>query len=258
MNPFNWKNSVKSFLAISIASLSIISNVSAQEQCGRVSVGTGVDLVSSYNWRAVDFGNSPAIQPYISLNAYNFELTGWGSYALIAQEEHEGKAVPFTEIDLLLKYAIQTSVGTFTPGVVDFYYPYEHMRFSDFKGVENDESKGAHWVNVELAYTGPESFPVSLLVDYAAHNDPDKPVYFEVGYPVKIGETDVDLFVGAAKGTHKASLYGIENDKIGIVNAGVTVTKNLSVTKEFALPISTSFVMNPYLSKAYLVFKISL
>lgn len=257
MSSFNWKSNVKFFLVISFLSIFVSSNLFSQEK-GSVSLGTGVDLVSSYNWRSVDFGNSPAIQPYISLEAYNFEFVAWGSYALIAQVEHEGKNVPFTEIDLLLKYAIPTSVGTFTPGVVDFYYPYEHMRFSDFKGVENEESNGAHWVNVELAYTGPESFPVSLLVDYGMHNDPDKPIYFEVGYPVKISETDVNLFVGAAKGANKASLYGIEDSKLGVVNAGVTVTKNLTITKEFSLPVSTTFAMNPYLSKASLVLKISL
>ncbi|MCU7492247.1 MAG: TorF family putative porin [Bacteroidota bacterium] len=234
------------------------SNLYSQEESKGIHVGTGVDIVSSYNWRAIDFGNSPAIQPYIALSAYNFELVGWGSYALVAQEEREGKNVPFSEIDLVLKYSIPTSIGTFSPGVVDFFYPYENMRYSDFKGVENNESRGAHWVNVNLTYTGPESFPVTLTADYAAHNDPDKPVYFEASYPVKIKETNLSIFLGAAKGKDKTSLYGIEDGKIGIVNAGVTVAKDMKITNEFSLPLSTSFVVNPYLSKAFLVFKVSL
>ncbi|MCU7497380.1 MAG: hypothetical protein HF314_06625 [Ignavibacteria bacterium] len=245
------------FTAILIMALSF-TNLYSQEEAPGIHVGTGVDIVSSYNWRAIDFGNSPAIQPYISLSAYNFELTGWGSYALIAQEEKEGKSVPFSEIDLSLKYSIPTEIGTFAPGVVDFFYPYENMRYSDYKGVEAEESKGAHWVNVSLTYAGPEAFPVSLTADYAAHNDPDKPVYFEASYPVKIKETNLSVFLGAAKGKGKASLYGIEDGKLAIVNAGVTVSKELKITNEFSLPVSTSFVMNPYLSKAFLVLKVSL
>ncbi|MDP4173685.1 MAG: TorF family putative porin [Bacteroidota bacterium] len=248
---------MKSILSVLFIIVILSINSHSQQSEKNIHLNSGVDLVSSYNWRAIDFGNSPAIQPYISLSAFNFELSGWGSYALIAQEEHDGKSVPFSEIDLSAKYSIPTSIGTFSPGVVDFFYPYEHMRYSDYKGVDSGESKGAHWVNVGLTYTGSESFPISLTIDYAIHNDPDKPIYFEVGYPVKIEETNLNLFVGAAKGSNKASLYGIEDSKFGIVNAGVTLSKSLTITKDFSIPLSTSFVMNPYLSKAFIVFKAS-
>ncbi|MDP4193134.1 MAG: hypothetical protein Q8858_16330, partial [Bacteroidota bacterium] len=88
MNLLFKKANTKFFWTLFFVSLFFCSNLFSQEQQeeqkekkGGLHLGSGVDLVSSYNWRAIDFGNSPAIQPYISLSAFNFELSGWGSYA---------------------------------------------------------------------------------------------------------------------------------------------------------------------------------
>ena len=138
-----------------------------------------------------------------------------------------------------MKYNFKTEIGTFSPEVVDFFYPYEGGRFSDYKG----EGEGKHWVNISLNYKGTEAFPIELKLDYAAHNDKDKPLYFEAAYPFKVGETDLSIFAGFAKGKDKTDLYGINDEKVGFINTGLTVTKKLEISKEFSIPISTSFVM---------------
>lgn len=254
-----------------LLSLQVIMPAQEQEETREplVSINTGLDIVSSYIWRSIDYGNSPAIQPYVALSIGNFEFTAWGSYALIAQQEVETKTisevepfeevtstknVPFTEIDLIARYDIETSIGTFSPEVTDFYYPYLNQRYSDFKG----DGEGQHWVNVALKYCGTEKFPIMLTLDYAAHNDVDKPVYFEAGYPFSIGESEISVFAGVGKGKEKSDLYGLENDKVGFVNAGISFARQIKIANDFSLPVSTSFMMNPNASKAFLVFKISL
>lgn len=59
-----------------------------------------------------------------------------------------------------------------------------------------------------------ETIRVIKVGDYAAHNDVDKPVYFEAGYPFSIGESEISIFAGVGKGKEKSDLYGLENDKI--------------------------------------------
>lgn len=227
---------------------------------------TGIDWVSGYNWRGQNYGNSSAIQPYMSLNMGNFEFMVWGSYSLIAQEKREDMAgqidkVPFSEIDLTLKYNLETEIGTFSPKVADYYFPYLGGRFSDYKNYEEKDGEiiqGSHWLNFELNYRGPESFPVGFTFDYAFHNDPDKPVYLELSYPFEIDDFTVDLVLGAAKGKNKTELYGIETDKFAVVNAGVTFNKEIKISENFNLPVSASFIVNPNSDMAFIVFKLSL
>ncbi len=234
-----------------------VAMLPAQENSG-ISVNTGCDIVSSYNWRSIDFGNSPALQPYIGVGGYGLEFTVWGSYAFIANETINEKKVPFTEVDLILKYSYELPSGSIYAELVDFYYPFLGQKFSDFSGVENNMSVGAHWVNLAVGYKGGESFPVSLKFDYGLHNDADYNIYFEIGYAASVGSTSMDFFMGFAKGENKSDLYGIEDGNLAMVNLGVTAGKVIKITDSFSIPLSTQFVFNPYASKAFLVFKLSL
>lgn len=244
----------RNFLIVFIL-LGWITSLGAKE-CEKLSFNTGVDLVSSYNWRAIDFGNSPAIQPFMSLGYSNLEVTIWGSYALINYLDRD---LPYTEVDLVIKYEIPTSsFGTFRPELTDFYYPFEGIPYSHYEGVKDDESTGAHWINIGLGYSGPESFPIHLLMDYGLHNDPDKPIYFEAGYPLAINDKDLDFFVGFVKGDKKTDLYSVSTDKITLINAGMTISKTIKITDSFSLPVVGTFVMNPSLSNIFLVFKVSI
>ncbi|MCE1188708.1 MAG: hypothetical protein LWX56_06150 [Ignavibacteria bacterium] len=219
------------------------------------SFSSGLDFVSSYNWRGQDLGKSPAIQPYAAVSAYGFEFGTWGSYAFNSEALNDaGVKVPFTEIDLNLKYKLTTHSGTFAIEAVDFFYPYMGKPYSHY----NLNEDPAHMVNVALHYTGKECCPVSLLVDYSAINDPDKSIYIEAAYPVKFGETEVGLVCGVAKGKDKSVLYDVDGSKLAFVNTGFTVTKNITFSKEFSMPIATSFIFNPYRSAAFLVVKASL
>jgi len=224
----------------------------------KVNLNTGVDFVSSYNWRAIDFGNSPAIQPYIGLSAYGFDFTIWGSYSIMANEVVNENKVPFTEVDLVLRYSYSLDFGTLYSEMVDFYYPFLGEKFSNYKGVEDGVSKGAHWLNLAIGYQGPESFPLSLKLDFGILNDVDDNIYFEAGYTFDVDKTPLNLFFGLAKGKEKSDLYGIEDSKVALINCGLGTSKEIKITDNFSLPISTQLITNPYASKVFLVFKVSL
>lgn len=217
------------------------------------SLTTGVDFVSSYYWRGQEVDRAPGIQPCITLDAYNFEAYAWGSYSLMEQAfDDNGQKVPYSEIDLSLKYSFKTESGTFSPTIVDYFYPYLNRNFSNYKEAPNHSLSGG------LQYQGADAFPVKLMFDYAFHNDPDKSLYIEGSYPFSIGGTEVEAVAGFAKGKDKADSYGITTDKFAFVNAGLSFSRLVKVTGDFSIPVSTAFMFNPYASRAYIVLKLSL
>jgi hypothetical protein len=228
------------------------------QESSNVKLSTGVDFVSSYNWRAIDFGNSPAIQPYLGLSAFGFDFTIWGSHSIMANEVINEKKVAFTEIDLILRYSQTFDFGTLYTEMVDFYYPFMGEKFSNYKGVEDGVSKGAHWINLAVGYQGSETFPLSLKVDFGILNDVDNNIYIEAGYTFDVNKMPFNLFMGLAKGKDKSDLYGIEDSKIALINCGFGTSKEIKITDNFSLPISSQLITNPYASKVFLVFKVSL
>jgi len=253
---FNPKEAImKIRIRLMLSILLVMVTIVGAGECNKLSFNTGVDLVSSYNWRSIDFGNSPAIQPYMTLNYASLEVMAWGSYALI---DHLDGSSPYNEIDLVISYEIPTSKGTFSPVLTDYYYPFEGIPYSHYEGVKDDESTGAHWMNIGIDYTGPDQFPIHLMMDYAFHNDPDKPIYFEAGYPMTLDEQELDFFVGFVKGDKKTDLYSVTTDKITMINAGLNIAKTIKISDSFSIPLVGTFSMNPSLSHAFMVFKITL
>ncbi|MDX1700436.1 MAG: hypothetical protein R3250_07450 [Melioribacteraceae bacterium] len=219
---------VLSFLLVSL------SNVSAN-----VSVSGGSDFVTRYVWRGLDFGNSFSVQPSLSMSVGGLEVGFWGSY-------------PFTntsngseEMDLYLGY----SYGDFSVLVTDYYFPNSGLRYGLY------EEPGAHTIEVGLSYGGSDSFPISIAAYMNVYNDDDNSVYFEVGYSTVVSDVGVDLFVGGTPGGDN-QFYGTEN--FNLINIGITASKEISITDKFSLPIFSSYVLNPNLEVAYLIFGLSL
>lgn len=211
-----------------------LSNISA-----KVSVSGGADFVTRYIWRGLDFGNSFSVQPSLSMSVGSFEAGFWASY-------------PFTntsngseEMDFYLGY----SIGDFSVLVTDYYFPNSGLRYGLF------EEPGAHTIEVGLSYGGSDSFPISLTAYMNVYNDDDNSVYFEVGYSTEVSDVGVDLFVGGTPGGDN-QFYGTEN--FNLINIGITASKEISLTDKFTLPIFSSYIVNPNLEVAYLIFGLSL
>ena len=205
----------------------------------QLSVSGGADFVTRYVWRGLDFGNSFSVQPSLSISAGGFEAGFWGSY-------------PFTntsngseEMDLYLGY----TVGDFSLLVTDYYFPNSGLRYGMY------EEPGAHTIEVGLSYSGSNAFPISVAAFVNVYNDDDNSIYFEVGYSTEVSDVGVNLFVGGTPGGD-TGFYGTTN--FNLINIGITASKEISITDKFSLPIFSSYILNPNLEVAYLIFGLSL
>jgi hypothetical protein len=239
--------------------LLLVTNVFSQDTI-KTSKGTltvTADLVSKYVWRGQNWaGSGPHIQPTFSYAIKGFEIGAMGSY---------GVSNNYQEVDPYLKY---TTHG-FSFQITDYYIPYTFTgdNASGDPRIFNFKSKTtASTGELAISYKGPESFPISLLAGtiiygndhsygYKSSLDKDSSIYYstyiELGYTIKAGGQNLDLFAGLTPG---AGFYG---NSFGFVNLGLKGYRNIQITDKYALPVYATFVVNPQAEKLYLVFGIT-
>ncbi len=224
-------------------------------------VSIGADIVSRYVWRGTDFGESMSIQPALTFAKGGFEAGAWASYAVSPE------AAGANESDLWFAYTIETSSGTISAGMVDYYFPAPDA--AEFFTTD------AHTFEPYVNYTGPEAFPVKLFagVAYAPgggddddhdhkddhdHDDHAKDreasLYLEGSIPFSVGDTELNIHAGAVPGS--SDFYGTNGN--AVVNVGITATQPINVTDSFMLPVSVAYILNPYTERSFLVFGVSL
>jgi len=221
-----------------------------------VGLNLGADMVSRYIWRGTDFGNSPSIQPFLSLTVGNLEIGSWGAVATNNS---------FKEIDLYATYTIKnlslTVTDYFVPEIGGLAASPDNRFF--FYGDKNT----AHALEASVKYQGTENFPLWVTGGvfvygndkrwgYDAEKDSLANTYYssylEAGYSFAVNETSAELFVGA---TPRAGAYG---DGLGVVNVGITASRALKITDDFELPLKGSLIFNPQANKVFFVFGITL
>lgn len=111
-----------------------------------------------------------------------------------------------------------------------------------------------------LAYNGPETFPIQLMVGVAVFgNDRDLngknyySTYVEANYNWNIQDYNVKAFVGLTRDDGFYTQNGFQ-----VINVGVTLTRNIKITDHFNIPVSTSLIANPDRNSVYAVFALSL
>lgn len=214
------------------------------ETTAHAQVDMGADIVSRYVWRGADFGESASIQPELSATFGDLTVGTWGSFAV------NPEAAGDNEHDLWIDYSVASSAGTFSLGVTDYYFPNAGPGIFDFDG----EGEGAHQIEPYVGYSGTASFPVSLSASMFVYNEPDNSVYLAASYPWAIDGVELAATIGASAG--ESALYG--TDGFGVVHLSLDASKNVPITEAFALPVSVSYIVNPYAEQSYLVFGISL
>lgn len=215
------------------------------EQDSKVSVDYSVDFVSRYVWRGLLFNGNPNIQPTISLTAGGLCVGSWASFA--ASQD-------YAEVDLFATYTL----GNFSFTLYDYYNEIEsNMDSVDY--FNWDKKTTGHLVEGTIAWTGPESFPLNVTLatffygyDTNKNQNQNNSTYLELGYPVKIGSYNFDLFVG---GTLNKGFY---HDEPNIVNVGFKTSKEIEITDKFKLPVSATFVVNPARDDVFFVVGITL
>lgn len=237
------KSFVKNYLIVTIFILSTFSIIKAQE------ISLGTDIVSRYIWRGMDLGaNAPSIQPDVNLSIGGLTVGFWGAYST-------SNFTALDEVDFYINYSFNLAEsGSISLGVVDYMNPNSGVKLGNLNNYDHADGPGAHYIELNAAYSGPESFPLSLSFNYFLHNVFENPIYLEVGYSTGIGDVGFDLFVGTTPGD-KGFYYGVEN--FSIVNLGFKASKEIKITESFNLPISGSVIFNPAAETMFYVLGVS-
>lgn len=234
-----------------------------------ISLSFGADFMSRYIWRGSDYGNSPAIQPNLNFSAGGFSIGAWGSYGFAhhsvqINDSTMVDAGNYAEFDLYISYTYKW----FTLMVFDFFVPNPidpnyKVNYFNYK----NETTG-HGLEVSLTFNGPEKFPLQVMVGtlvYGDDKDQDSTgtygygnrnnysTYIEASYRFNVLGIELKPFIGGIP--FGSSWYGNHG---GIVNLGLTVKKEIPVTKVFTIPVQASLITNPQAQSIFFVFGFSL
>ena len=215
------------------------------------SVDLGADVMSRYVWRGTDFGNAAAIQPSLSFSSGGFTVGAWGSFDI--SPVNGSSAV--NENDLYASYAFETSAGTFSVSVTDFYFSNTESKFFDY------DNPGAHVIEPGLSYSGPVSLSASIN---AYGRDGENEIWLEASVPFSIEDVDLSLAVGGTPNdtgdpAEGDNYYGTDaNTDAAITKFSLTASKSVGITDSFSLPMMASYYLNPYSERSYFIFGISL
>ncbi|MEW6193697.1 MAG: TorF family putative porin [Bacteroidota bacterium] len=236
---------IKNLLSISTILIIIFSSSTFSQ-----SVSVNADFVSRYIWRGIDLGaNTPSLQPNVKLTAGGFTAGFWGAYAFANENALE-------EIDFYASYSFALAEsGSLSLGLTDYMNPNSGTKIGNIHNHNDAEGPGAHFVELNIGYTGPESFPISLSFNSFLYNVANNPIYFQVGYATSIEDVGLSLFVGGTPG-EDSGYYGVTD--FSIINVGFTAIRSIKVTDSFSVPIFGSIILNPASENLFYVLGFSL
>jgi len=188
------------------------------------------DFVSNYVWRGSQLAG-PSVQPTIDFTKGGFSIGAWGS-----SDFSSG----YAEVDPYIGYAFPFGLSL---TVNDYYL--SNLDFSDFS-----ESTGSHAIELAAAF---EFKGFNLGANYIVNEagglgSVGGDTYIELGYTYK----NFNAFVGAGNGW-----YTNEND-FQFCNIGVGVTKEITITDKFKLPLFGQLIFNPDKDQFFIVFGFTL
>tara|TARA_R110000744_G_scaffold67607_3_gene137797 strand:- start:262 stop:921 length:660 start_codon:yes stop_codon:yes gene_type:complete len=219
MRKLKWS---KSMLKISLGiamGLFFMQNAKAQ-------FDVGADIMSRYVWRGSGYSNGPSVQPYMSYASGDFEIGFWGAYANDTQVD---------ELDLYASY----SIGPVGLTVTNYVFP-NNMT----PGITTPTKYWAAEAGWE-GTIGLELGPVALT--YATFFDSGD-TYIAAGTSLR----GVDLTLGMGDGAYTS------DTNFNLIEISLGYGKEIKITEDFSLPVSSNLIYNPEADQMYLVFGLSL
>lgn len=214
--------------------ISFTWNVYAQE------ITIGADLVSNYVWRGSKLGNA-SFQPSVSAEYKGISLEAWGS------TDFTGDAF---ELDLTAGYQI----NGLRLAITDYFATSDINTQPYFKY----KSGNGHVFEGTIEYTFSEKIPLSLKWNtYFAGTDNtykchDYSTYIEAAYTFCLWKVNMSTEIGITP------WKGAYADSFNVVNIGLQASKDITITKKFALPIFTKIIFNPADNRAFMVLGLSI
>ena len=206
----------------------------------------GLELSSKYMWRGIEYGDAPTVFPSINYTYKGFNAYAMGAYSVNGSHQEVDLGVGYTYNWLFI-------------GVADYYYPSAVGEKDSYFKFNNRET--GHYVELYTTIS-PQSVPLwitlSSYIYGADKNLEDKQAYSsyaEVGYKFCFKNDNIlSLCVGAAL---NKSFYTDYEKGFNIVNLGLKYNTTLPLGK-FNLPVSASYILNPYKKKSFVTFSIYL
>lgn len=201
------------------------------------------EVVSRYVWRGLPLSSSLNFQPAASMTLDAVDLSVWSSWGT------DG----YKEVDLSLGYSRDLPKGNLYAALNDYFTVGDDISFGDFMdygGVEDGEPTGAHVLELMVEYSGPEEFPIRVLLARNFRGDPDGSWYGELGAELNAGDFGVSPVLGM---TLNASPYYYGPSKATVNQLGLTISRDLSAFEERILYASGAVIHNPDLKKTYFV-----
>ena len=188
----------------------------------------GADLVSSYVWRGTQFGSGSHIQPYMDIGSGNLTGGVWGSFPTSAKGGGN-------ELDLWVSY----DFGPLALTITNYTFPGEGGVYSKDEGLFNGDYTE---LSASTSIGG-----VDLSAGYFTEVEA---LYIELG--TSIGAVDVAL----GYGDDQSDPFYADGGS-GLVNMSFSGSKDIQISDSYALPVFGSFIINPEVETAFLVFGIS-
>lgn len=216
----------RTILSLAAAMICLASFGQESEVKGEFAISA--DVVSRYVWRGTQFSDAPAVQPGLSYSYGGFSAGAWGSYAF----DNTG-----TECDLFVGYDFDFGLGII---VNDYFFPTYDGSALTTGGYVDDTN---HFFEVGLTYG-----IKGLSLGAYRYMNQNEDMYVEAAYEFE----KVKLFVGA--GDNAYSLSGNFN----VCTAGVTFSKEVSITDTWKVAPYASFIVNPNREQGFIVLGITL
>lgn len=233
----------KTFLLLFL--MAAVTTTNAQETEKKSPFSGSVELTTKYLWRGQEYGEAPTFFPTLSYSTGGLCIYATGAYTFDNS---------WREADLGASY----TVGDFTLGVVDYYYPTKVGENDSYFNLKSKET--GHALEGCLTYA-PSFLPISAMIstffygaDKNADGDQAWSTYAELGYHYDFSDTSI-LSVALGASLNK-SLYNNFETGFSIVNVAVKYQMELYATKRFSLPASVQYVVNPQKEKNYISFSL--
>lgn len=201
------------------------------------------DVLNRHYWRGFVFGNTPAIEPQVTLYLSTFSFNIWAAHTLDDS---------YSEIDLIPAL----NVGNYRISLLEYYNPLSgtENRFFDFSKEGN-----RHSGEMMVSYNGKGKMPfrwmVSTFIYGDRHLDSGKHMfstYIQAGYPFEFAGTEVEVSAGM---TPWDSYYA---PGLNMIHAGVTFIDHMETGEGSWVPLKFSLFANPAKSEAWVIFSIGL
>ena len=193
---------------------------------------------SRHIWRGTKLGTAPAFEPSVTFSGGRFSFNFWASVT---------PNNSYSEIDLVPAWQF----NHFQLTVFDYYNPVvgENNNYLNFQ-----EGKNRHSLELSIDNYSVEKPRFKWMIGTFLSGDRNKETgkslystYIEFKYSFTAWSIDAEPFVGMTP------LRGFYADHPALINSGISFSKAIGLSSRLSVPLTMSFLYNPYQNKSYVV-----